>query len=104
VNHGNGPKRPHQKLFSELNKECQEQLGCDLGKTGTLSKVHWGEHDEGEIAVAIGIFQGHLILDFGTPVTWLGMSLAEAETFLKMIAAGIDQLKKDRSQKNHKKS
>jgi hypothetical protein len=41
--------------------------------------------DEGELSMKIGVQNGRVILDFGTPVTWLGMHPAEAVAMAGML-------------------
>lgn len=49
-----------------------------LGATGTFPQGKLNEHDEGGIRLAVGVKDGVVMIDFGTPVTWLGLPKAEA--------------------------
>lgn len=48
------------------------------GKTGEFpeGKLHWS--DEGGLTFTVGIKDGAVVLDFGTPVVWFGMQAQQA--------------------------
>ena len=50
-----------------------------LGKTGKFPEGKITPQDEGEIMMAVGSKDGKVILDFGTPVTWIGMNPMQAK-------------------------
>lgn len=62
------------------------------GPTGRFPKGKLNDDDEGELLFMIGKENGNVVLDFGKPVTWLGLppedavSLAEA---LVQAAVGL---------------
>lgn len=81
AHHGSGPfdEDPERvaardKLMKELLASSSQFRGA-LGDfpEGTLSKA-----DEGSIQFAIGEKNGKVVLDFGTPVTWIGMNPQQA--------------------------
>jgi hypothetical protein len=55
---------------SLLPKEVRKTLG----RTGAFPEGKLTPHDEGELKFAVHTADGKVILDFGTPVAWLGMS------------------------------
>lgn len=55
-----------------------------LGATGEFPKGKIHESDEGETRIAVGHREGNVILDFGTPTTWLGFP---PETALELARA-----------------
>lgn len=49
-----------------------------IGATGEHPEGKLTKHDEGGIQFAVGVKDGKVVLDFGTPVVWLGMNPADA--------------------------
>lgn len=49
-----------------------------LGATGNFPQGKLNETDEGEITIAVGIENGKVIIQFGKPVSWLGLGRSEA--------------------------
>ena len=49
-----------------------------IGATGTHPAGKLTPHDEGAIQFAIGVKDGKVCIDFGTPVKWLGMEPGQA--------------------------
>lgn len=47
--------------------------GVELGATGDHPEGKLNEDDEGGLQFAVGRDKGCVILDFGKPVSWLGM-------------------------------
>ena len=48
------------------------------GATGRFPDGKLNEKDEGEIRTAIGVVDGNVVIDFGTPVTWMAMPPGQA--------------------------
>lgn len=48
------------------------------GATGTYPEGRLTPHDEGAIQFAVGVKDGKVCIDFGTPVKWLGMRPEQA--------------------------
>ena len=44
-----------------------------LGATGEFPEGKLGEGDEGELQFAVGVHEGNIVIDFGTPVAWVAM-------------------------------
>lgn len=49
-----------------------------IGATGLHPEGKLTPHDEGGIQFAVGVKDGKVVLDFGQPVVWLGMSPGDA--------------------------
>lgn len=49
-----------------------------IGATGEHPHGKLNPHDEGGIQFAVGVKDGKVCLDFGTPVAWLGMNPGDA--------------------------
>jgi len=60
-----------------------------IGPTGKFPEGKFNEHDEGEIAIAVYPKKGNIIIDFNSPVHWIGMppeqAVQLAETILKHV-------------------
>lgn len=51
----------------------------ELGATGEFPNGKLNPADEGQIKLSMGIKDGVLILDFGTPIIWIGLDKVSAE-------------------------
>lgn len=58
-----------------------------IGATGTFPDGSLNQADEGAIQFRIGEKDGNVIVDFGTPVVWLGMTPQQAVTMAEAIIA-----------------
>jgi FKBP-type peptidyl-prolyl cis-trans isomerase 2 len=63
-----------QKAQGEVDKILKEHLG----PTGQFPHGKLTEHDEGEIAFAVLVKDGKVVIDFNHPVHWLGMTPEQA--------------------------
>jgi hypothetical protein len=50
----------------------------DIGPTGEFPEGKLGEHDDGEITIAVSSRSGNVIVEFGSLISWLGLSPAQA--------------------------
>lgn len=57
---------------AKLIQEEANQLG--LGPTGQFPEGKLTQADEGEIKIGVTSYQGKVIIDFGSPVTWIGFT------------------------------
>ena len=63
-----------------------------LGATGEFPQGKLNEHDEGGLQMAIfKTKDNHLIIEFGSPVQWLGMPIHEAKEFALAILKKADE-------------
>ena len=65
-------KMPETTSPEELWRRSQ------IGKTGEFPEGKMTPHDEGAIQFAIGSKDGKVIVEFATPVAWLGMQPEQA--------------------------
>jgi hypothetical protein len=56
-----------------------------LGKTDNFPRGKFNKDDEGEIKIAVGVKDKTVIIDFGTPVAWLGMDANQALALAESI-------------------
>ena len=68
----------HEKNVSQ-EIMSQALLEKELGPTGRFPGGKLTSNDEGEIALAVGVLKGKVVVNFGTPIASLGMSPAQAE-------------------------
>lgn len=66
----------------------------ELGPTGKYPNGKWNEYDEGEIKFAVGNVDGHVIIDFNSPVVWLCMP---PEYAIALANALLDHAEKAKS-------
>lgn len=59
-----------------------------LGATGDYPKGNMHATDEGGLRMGIGIVNGRIVFNFGTPVAWIGFGADEA---LKIAAALMEK-------------
>jgi hypothetical protein len=69
----------HGDSAGPLHDSIRQILGKPLiGATGEHPEGKMAPSDEGGIQFAIGIKDGKVCLDFGTPVAWLGLNPCDA--------------------------
>ena len=62
---------------AELLRSCADVTKF-RGAIGSYPEGHLTPTDEGAIQFAVGESNGKVVVDFGTPVQWLGMSVQQA--------------------------
>ena len=72
-------------LENKLNYKPNEYKPTDLGATGDFPDGKLNEYDEGAVKLAIGNNDGHVIIDFGTPVVWMGLKPNEAVSMAQSL-------------------
>ncbi len=76
----NDPRKRYQNTFSKLLNTASFR-----GATGQFPNGQLNKSDEGGIQMAIGEHQGKVVIEFGTPVAWVGMSAQEAADFASLL-------------------
>lgn len=69
-----------------------ERAGEPLGKTGEHPRGRLTPTDEGAIKIAVGSKNGAVVIDFGTPVAWIGFSPAEARQIAESLVKHADHV------------
>lgn len=80
-----------RKRFSAALKDVAEPLG----KTGEHPRGRLTPTDEGGIKIAVGSKNGAVVIDFGTPVVWIGFSPAEARQVAESLLKHADSIEPD---------
>ncbi len=70
-----------------INKSLDAGLPPDtpLGPTGKFPEGKLTDKDEGETAFRIGSVEGKVVLEFGEPTAWVGMSPEQAMALAKIL-------------------
>lgn len=63
-----------------------------MGATGQFPDGKLNEHDEGEIRLGVAHDKDNVVIQFGTPVVWLGMPPHEAREFARLILHHADEI------------
>lgn len=64
-----------------------EELRALLGATGNFPEGKISDNDEGEIKILIGSKTGTVFIEFGKPVSWVGLTPRAAENIgLALVA------------------
>lgn len=64
-----------------------------LGPTGEFPEGRLTEKDEGEITIMIATVKDKIIIEFGTPIVWIGMNRDQATAFGKMLVKKANKIK-----------
>jgi hypothetical protein len=91
AHHGSEPFDAEEpKRFEEVQKrnKLMRDLLSTTGFKGALGEFPEGQltkTDEGAIQFAIGEKDGKVVIDFGTPVHWVGMTPQQAAEFASLL-------------------
>jgi len=79
---------PYANLASVM---IEEAARCDLGATGKFPDGQLQDDDEGELRLGVIAHNGHVIINFGTPAAWLGLSKDDAMRLAEAIVKAAGQ-------------
>jgi hypothetical protein len=71
-----------EALQPELDKLAK---AMELGATGQYPEGKLTDADEGEIKIAVGIAGGKVVVQFGKPVAWLGLTAQQARQLAESL-------------------
>lgn len=63
------------------------------GPTGKFPQGKLTPEDEGELRMRLGVQNGKIVLDFGSPVVWVGMGPDDAAALAGRLMALAEDLK-----------
>ncbi|KKL69898.1 hypothetical protein LCGC14_2110350 [marine sediment metagenome] len=97
-------KPDHSGVDPEIFEGTQEQLAKRLKsavEAYTLKPEHPDGHlkgidDEGQTALAVGVTQGNVIIQFGKPLHWLGLPPDEARMLGRSLIAKANEAARQR--------
>lgn len=64
-----------------------------FGKLNSFSRGKIHAHDEGDLQMGIANKDGVVIINFGTPVTWIGLEPDKAEAFAALITKHAKEIR-----------
>lgn len=63
-----------------------------LGPTGRRQRPSLNDEDEGELAVGLAADdKGNVVINFGTPIEWIGLPAPMARQFADLLKAKADE-------------
>lgn len=74
---GHHSEEPFDENFQRLIRQMKD-TDSFRGKIGAFPEGKLTKQDEGAIQFAVGEKDGKVVLDFGTPVSWVGMNAQDA--------------------------
>lgn len=81
--HGNEvPPELNELLMEELRRAHEEHK---FGATGQYPMGKLNQSDEGEIRFGVAHTQDKVILNFGTPVAWIGFDADQADEIARLL-------------------
>ena len=79
------PEDPEKKIArNKLMRDLLSTTGF-RGSLGEFPESQLTKTDEGSIQFAIGEKDGKVVIDYGTPVHWIGMTPQQAAEFASLI-------------------
>ncbi len=85
-NHGNDVEATLRELYK------RQEFEKELGATGKFPEGKLNANDKGELKMAIGIEGGKVVLNFGKPTAWIGLTPDLAITLGKMLIEKANQI------------
>ena len=84
--------RESDMKFDNAFHRMLECAGDRLGKTGEHPRGLLTPTDEGGIRFAVGSKNGVVVIDFGTPVAWVGMPPGQARALAESLVRHADHI------------
>ena len=84
---------------AHTNDEVRELLRRFVGQVeGTVKRSYsqgrLNAEDDGDLAAALTVVKGKIVIDFGKRyITWLAMSVDEAEVLAKLILSKVQEIR-----------
>jgi hypothetical protein len=69
-----------------------------LGATGNFPDGKLNPEDEGELRAAVGIGEGHVIVNFGKAIGWLALNPEEAIAFAELLIKKANTIISERAE------
>jgi hypothetical protein len=88
AHHGNEPFFGEGEPEFQRRRDLMRELLTTTGFRGALGEFPEGKltkDDEGAVQFAIGERDGKVVIDFGTPMHWIGMTPQQAADFASTI-------------------
>ena len=65
----------------------------NVGPTGQLPEGKLNKDDQGELALGIAPYQGHVLMNFGKEISWIAMQPEQAEQVGRALIVCAAQVK-----------
>ncbi len=79
-------------LGLQVEKMADEAQKLSLGATGEFLEGKLVKHDEGELRYAVGVYEGEVVINFGTPVAFVAFPPAMARELAKSLVEHADSV------------
>lgn len=99
MHHGQEPperRAEFMKKAAQIEKRLRETM-AGLGPTGRFPEGKLTPDDEGEFAYRVGHHHGKVVIDFGTPVAWVGFAPEEARALALFLTTHAVAAEKERA-------
>jgi len=98
--HGNEPFEDMPPGFRKILRDMKDTTSF-RGAVGAFPEGKLTRSDEGAIQFAVGEKDGKVVLDFGTPVSWIGMSPQQAADIAGALLAHAREVGRKNGQMIH---
>lgn len=103
MNHGSdeAPQEVIDVFKAEQQKKYEQALRDrlfsleQLGATGQFPNGKLTDHDEGEIKFGVSAYHGEVILNFGKPIQWIGMSPEQARNLALSLRQRANEIERN---------
>lgn len=89
AHHGEDYGRSRMDLDKIFGKRGEKLAGA----TGQFPEGKLMDSDEGELRILIGHKDGKVVIDFGTPTTWIGFTADQANDIASMLQRHAAEIK-----------
>jgi len=100
AHHSTTPSPEIQALFAETMEQLRRngplpaarETGDEtaLGPTGAFPDGKLNPQDEGEIRVGVAVHHDYVVLNFGKPISWIGMLPGQARELARSLVEHAD--------------
>ena len=95
AHHSSNPSPEFEQFFQEQAKRLHEEAqNLQFGPTGEFPEGKLVQEDEGELKLGITHHKGKVVIDFGSPVTWIGFTPEQADEIAKTLIQHASEARK----------
>jgi hypothetical protein len=95
-NHSNQQDPEMAEFVKRQFEQIRKATNLGLGPTGQFPEGKLTQADKGEIKIAITSYQGKVVIDFGSQVTWIGFTPEQAEQMAHSLLEKAAKAKEER--------
>lgn len=82
------------KNFESKIPQLNPENDLKLGPTGRFPMGHLNKDDEGEIRIGVTSSNGKVVIDFGKPIHWVGLSPEQAKDIAEVLISRANEILK----------